>query len=293
MRDADDRLDDRAVVRVTQVADERLVDLDLVDRELPQTGERRVTGAEVVDRQPDAEAGEPLEHRQRPTRVTHDVRLGDLQREHVRRDAEAAELLPDAVDDAAVQEIAQGHVHRHRQGPAPAVPGHLLLQGLAQDPAGERDDRARVFRERDELVRRNGSEPWVFPAHERFETADHAVVVDLRLVVERELVSCNRGTQLRSKRKATRRVLVSLVVVDLDAGPGRLGGVHRHVGPLEQNGLFRAVLWRQRNAEASVDVDAETIENARRGHGAANGVRDLDDFELVVGRQHQRELVTT
>src|SRR5919112_5801682 len=50
----DDAPDDLLIVGVAgQGGDEAAVDLDLVDREPAQVGQRRVTGAEVVDRQPD------------------------------------------------------------------------------------------------------------------------------------------------------------------------------------------------------------------------------------------------
>jgi hypothetical protein len=58
--DARDRLDQRqrelrALARRAEVLDERAVDLDRVDGQVAQVGERRVAGAEVVDREPDAQ----------------------------------------------------------------------------------------------------------------------------------------------------------------------------------------------------------------------------------------------
>jgi len=47
---------DRRVLGVaTQAGDERVVDLEDVDGETPEVGQRRVAGAEVVDRDLDAE----------------------------------------------------------------------------------------------------------------------------------------------------------------------------------------------------------------------------------------------
>src|SRR3546814_1364627 len=50
----DDRLDDRgvAVAGDRRAAHERLVDLDLVERRLLQIAERRLAGAEIVEREP-------------------------------------------------------------------------------------------------------------------------------------------------------------------------------------------------------------------------------------------------
>ena len=55
----DDGLDDRRVLGVdAQAVDERAVDLDRLDREPLQVGERRVAGAEVVDGEVQAEAAQ-------------------------------------------------------------------------------------------------------------------------------------------------------------------------------------------------------------------------------------------
>ncbi len=52
----DDRADDDEVVVVgVEIVDERLVDLDAVERQVAHVGERRVAGAEVVDDDPRAE----------------------------------------------------------------------------------------------------------------------------------------------------------------------------------------------------------------------------------------------
>jgi hypothetical protein len=51
-REVDDRARDRALVRAAaQPVHERLGDLEHVDRQLLEVTQRRVTGAEVVDRQ--------------------------------------------------------------------------------------------------------------------------------------------------------------------------------------------------------------------------------------------------
>jgi len=55
--EGDDRLGDRRVVRGGRdLADEGAVDLERVGGEEPERAERRVAGAEVVDRDADAEA---------------------------------------------------------------------------------------------------------------------------------------------------------------------------------------------------------------------------------------------
>ena len=56
LRERDDRAGDRrALVVLAEGGDEAAVDLQHVEREAVQVGERRVAGAEVVEREADAE----------------------------------------------------------------------------------------------------------------------------------------------------------------------------------------------------------------------------------------------
>ena len=77
--EVDDGLHDRRVGIVAhEVADERAVDLQLVDRQVLEDAERRVAGAEVVDRDADAGRDEPLDDAQRALGVGHQRVLRDL-----------------------------------------------------------------------------------------------------------------------------------------------------------------------------------------------------------------------
>src|SRR5436190_1283464 len=78
--------DGRNLVSVDDRADERPIDLQDVDRELPQVAERRVPGAEVVDRQPDAQATQLVQPLGSHRRVLHEHGLGHLQYERARRE---------------------------------------------------------------------------------------------------------------------------------------------------------------------------------------------------------------
>ena len=62
----DDRLDDRDVLRPRAgFADEAAVDLQLVEDRLVQIADRRIAGAEIVERDADAERAEALQHVER------------------------------------------------------------------------------------------------------------------------------------------------------------------------------------------------------------------------------------
>ena len=79
-READDRLGDGRVLRVgLEVGDERDVDLQRVDREMLQVRQRRVAGAEVVDRDREALVAQLVEHLANRVEVVQQARLGDFE----------------------------------------------------------------------------------------------------------------------------------------------------------------------------------------------------------------------
>ena len=89
--------DRRGALVAAQAQDERPVDLEHVDREAVQVRERRVAGAEVVERERDAELVQRLQQRDRGLGLVHERRLGELEAELVGGQAGA---LEDALDRA-------------------------------------------------------------------------------------------------------------------------------------------------------------------------------------------------
>jgi hypothetical protein len=78
-RDRDDRQDHRIVaLLVVDLLHEGLVDLDRVDREAVQVGQRRIAGAEVVDRHRHAQLAQFVELLDRVLRIADADVLGDL-----------------------------------------------------------------------------------------------------------------------------------------------------------------------------------------------------------------------
>ena len=64
--------------------DERAIDLEDVDWEAVEVAQRGVAGAEVVDRQRDAELAQCLQHTERLGALIDQHRLGDLEHERAR-----------------------------------------------------------------------------------------------------------------------------------------------------------------------------------------------------------------
>ncbi len=105
---------------LVEAGDERAVDLEDVDRELAQVAQRRVAGAEVVDRQTDPEGLERPERRDGRLDVADEGRLGDLEREAGRVEPGRREDPRDVADEIGVGDLSTGQVDADRQVRPPA-----------------------------------------------------------------------------------------------------------------------------------------------------------------------------
>src|SRR5688500_5545756 len=79
----DDGADYRGVAAAgrRRAADEALVDLDLVERRVAQMAEARAAGAEIVERDPDADRPQPSEHLLGRSAIGEEHLLADLELE--------------------------------------------------------------------------------------------------------------------------------------------------------------------------------------------------------------------
>src|ERR1035437_3132153 len=109
--EAGDGTDDGAgVALVAEIADERLVDLDLIERELAQVVERGVAGAEVVERQADAEILELPHGSQGALALLEQHALGDLELEPLRMQSRLRECRYHLQGEAALPELDRRQV---------------------------------------------------------------------------------------------------------------------------------------------------------------------------------------
>src|SRR5262245_40295612 len=189
-----------AALDAPEALHERAVDLQDVDREPVQVGERRVAGAEVVDRDAHAELLELLQRRQHRLAVVHQHALGQLDHEAARVDARDAEGLLHVGADVGLRELDRGDVDADADLAALGqvrLPDLHLAAGLRQHPAAERDDLARLLRDRDEFARADHAALGVLPADERLDAEQVArVQLDDRLVEQQELAALERLADL-------------------------------------------------------------------------------------------------
>ena len=217
--------------------DERAVDLELVDRQPVEVGQRAVAGAEVVDRDPHAQGAELVEGGE------HAVLVAD---EHRLRDLEGEELRAAGRSCAARAVTAEGRSLRSSWRPdtltATPTPGcsacHAAASAVARcsihSPIG-------TIRPVSSATSMNSS-GW-HHAVVRAEPADQRLLLhhptrpqlDDGLVHGQQLVALEGALQRRLESEASGQLDAHGLVepLDLPAAP-LLGAVHRRVGVPQQ-----------------------------------------------------------
>jgi len=292
----DDGLRDRAVLAaVRQRADEGTVDLQRVHVEPLQVRERRVTGAEVVQRDADADAREVGQQGAGRLVVLHDHRLGELDVQPFGGDGVLAQRVLDQRGQVRVAHLPRRQVdgHAQRRQPDP-VPGGELGARRPDHPGADGENEAGLLQHADEAVRRHHAAPGRVPAQQRLDAGDHAVGgACLRLVVQEELAALDGAAQRVLERKPGGHRGVQVLAEEAeDAAALRLGAVHRHVGMPDEAVEIDAVGRVHRDADAGRDDDLLLPELQRRAQGIQQALRDQrgvvgtgkvlgDDGELV------------
>ena len=288
----DDGRDHRgALRRHAEVAHEAAVDLQLADGQGRQIGQRRVAGAEVVDRDLDADLVEPVQRRDHVLQVLHQARLGDLELDRVMRHAVGRDRVVDVLDEVGALEEPARQVDGDRIGEAEVVlPDASLARRLADRPFRERNDEPGLFGERNEVARRH-EHPVAAPAHQRLG-ADHARAahVDLGLIVKHQLVALDRLVQ----RALELELLAALAgeVGTIERGrvaTRRLHRVHGDVGIAQQVGDGGAVAREDRDADARRDEAFLQADHDRLSHHLEDSGRDALGVVVVGDLGQQRD----
>ena len=204
----DHRRDDRLAAPVVgaERIDERLVDLDDVRRQRLEIGEAAVSGAEIVDRNPDARRRQRLEPGEREHGILHHRGFGHFEFEHRRRDRVARKRGGDLLDEIVVLQIGGCDIDRQRQHESFLTPVEMLAQRGFEDERGGRLCQRGALDHRDELARRHLAELRMPPPQQRFHAhAPASGKVDPRLIDQPHLpAGLQRGTVRQKQRDVAR-----------------------------------------------------------------------------------------
>ena len=170
-----------------------------------------------------------------PVDILHHHALGDLELKQLRgiRSSAARRRCP-AADFRRGTGAAT--VDRHRDGGKPCAARPYFARTRSEHPAPDRNDQPGFLGEGNELHRRQVAEFRVSPAQQRLDAVDPASRnVELRLIVQRELIELERVTQTGFEHQPLDRLRLDLRREEAEVVLAFfLGKIHRHVGVLGQ-----------------------------------------------------------
>ena len=265
---------DRARLRIVRdLAQERAVDLEHVDRHVAQARQRRPSRPEVVDGELEAEPAELAQQRADPVGLPQGGGLGELHGQRIRRQVVGLQPAAQLVDEVRPVQLARRDVEADaRVEPGVAPFAHLAADGV-DHPVADRLEQAHLLGVGDELVGQDEPAVRVVPAQQRLDRVDplgrhpHDW-----LVVQLELVLGDRPPQARGQRQALERIVVAEAVVDgRRRAPAALALVHRGVGVAQQRARAVGVVGEQRDPHAGLHVEL----GARHREGLGEPSRDV------------------
>ena len=176
------------------VVDKRLIDFDFIEREGTQVTQRRIAGAEVIQRNTDAQRLEILQNMDIDQGVIQQHGFGDLHFQPVRGQAG---LLQRGLDDRhqrAVFKLQRGQVYRHA---LLARPGRRFTAGFIQRIGTQAVDQPGLFGNGNKIDRHDDAPFRVQPAHQGLIADDLPVLmVGDRLIIQSQLAAGERLTQI-------------------------------------------------------------------------------------------------
>ena len=243
--------DHRRILAMGDIGDETAIDLQPVHRQAPQIGERGISRAEIIDRQPDAGLVQGAEDIHRIAHILHHPGFGDFQFKPRGWQPGFVQHFVDQARHIAAAELRGRHVHRHGQRRhSSLVPPDRLPARLAQHPATQLVDQAATFGDRDELVRTHHAVFGVVPAQQRFHPGHPSGAAGhLLLIGHADLAQCDRLAQGMFERCPAMGLLVQHRVEKVEhVAAIALGAVHRQVGVAQQHVRTLGVAREHRNA---------------------------------------------
>ncbi len=260
----------RAVGAVADLLDERLVDLEDVDREALQVAERRIAGAEVVDGEPHAQRLE-LPQPSSTDSVCCMRTLSVISRITAEGSTPvAARASRSSLHDACALELPAGDVDEHRErhvADTPAASACSWRHASSSTHAPRRHDQPGLLGQRDEVLREQQAVLRVVPPQQRLDAVERARARDRRSAGSAGSARTARwpsGAPPPSPAGPARRRTSATRSLGASLAPA-LGGVHRHVGVAQQ--VVGGILAGGRgDADAGAHLDLVAAQRERVGH---------------------------
>ena len=185
---------------VPEAGDEGAVDLQDVDPEAEQVQQRRVAGAEVVDRDAHAERLDVAQLGTRRLGLVDERALGELEAERGRLEPVALQRGLDHGRELRPRELAPGHVDPRRpecSGRVESCHAPTCAHDRVEHPLADRHDELGALGDRDELRRRHRARAPGCRQRMSASTPTMRDVVEVvhRLVLEEQLVVLDRVAQ--------------------------------------------------------------------------------------------------
>src|SRR5450759_3377466 len=152
--------------------DERLVELEVVNGQLREVGERGVARAVVVDGDSQPRLAEAFDYLNALRTIAHQDRFGDLQMERGGWQVEVRQKCVDERWQFGVQQVGRRQVDSDAEFDAAGAPCCALTQRLVEHHGGQRRHEAGGLCKGQELVGVEKAAVRMLPAHERLDTGD-------------------------------------------------------------------------------------------------------------------------
>ena len=193
--EADDRPHDRLRVRIGgEVAHERLIDLDLVERKASQIAQAGIAGAEIVHRYAHAKRTQRVQRGEHLAALFQQQGFGDFELEPLWRQAGLFQRIHHHRQQIAAAKLQRRQIDRDADIIGPVRRVHA---GAAQHQPAERIDQAGLFGDGDEFGRRDHAALGMRPAHQRLEAGDApGRKVDQWLIIRPQHVVLDRVAQI-------------------------------------------------------------------------------------------------